>query len=207
MKRLLIACAGVTALAGAALGQGSAAIMRQGVPEVGGFVGASYGILQTHVMGGGNVVYSLRRTFMPFGEVSYFPGVGQTVTTSVSGLAGATQTHVNLPLTDFNAGFHIRFPIARSRVIPYGVMSVGGLHFSDHSFPVTFVIPGTGGQTTTVQAMASGETEFAVSGGGGIRYYTTEHYGFRAEFKAYKPTNGTYTNAFYRVAFGFFYQF
>jgi hypothetical protein len=50
-------------------------------------------------------------------------------------------------------------------------------------------------------------TDFAVSGGAGIRYYTTERLGFRAEFKAFKPTSGMYTNPFYRVAFGFFYQF
>jgi hypothetical protein len=45
-----------------------------------------------------------------------------------------------------------------------------------------------------------------------IRYCTTERLGFRAEFKACKPTGGgdatktgLNTNTFYRLAFGFFY--
>jgi len=43
---------------------------------------------------------------------------------------------------------------------------------------------------------------------GEIRYYTTERFGFRVEFKAYKPVGaGTYNNVFYRVAGGFCYQF
>ena len=60
----------------------------------------------------------------------------------------------------------------------------------------------------------SGGNQFAVRGGAGIRYHATERLGFRAEFKAYKPTGGgdaaktgLNTNTFYRLAFGFFYQF
>lgn len=201
MKSFLFACAAAAVLAGAAFGQG--AIIRQGVTEVGGFAGASYGIDQTRVMGGGNVVYSLTRTFMPFAEVSYFPGIGRTL--DVSGIPGGTFTY-SLPLTDFNAGFHLRVPIPRSRIIPYGVVSAGGVHLPSRDVTVNVPIPGTNLTTPSAFSFDS-QTEFAVSGGAGIRYYTTERLGFRAEFKAYKPTNGIYTNTFYRVAFGFFYQF
>jgi hypothetical protein len=200
MKNVLIALAGVAAMAGSAFAQG--AIIRPGITEVGGFVGASFGIDDTRVMGGGNVVYSLTRTLMPFGEVSYFPGIGRTVD-----LGGGFKQSYSTPLTDFNAGFHLRVPIPRSRIIPYGVVSVGGIHLPSRDVTLNFPNPGIPGQFVAVPFSAAAETEFAVSGGAGIRYYTNEHLGFRAEFKAYKPVNGIYTDTFYRVAFGFFYQF
>lgn len=203
MKNLLLACAGVALLAGVSFAQ-QAPIIRQGVTEVGGFVGASFGIDQTRVMGGGNVVYSLTRTFMPFGEVSYFPGIGHQA--DVFGIPGGVFTY-SVPLTDFNAGFHFRIPIPRSRIIPYGVFSVGGIHTPSRTEEVTLPVPGSTTQTTQQSLPVAAATEFAVSGGGGIRYYTTERLGFRAEFKAYKPVSGLYSNPFYRVAFGFFYQF
>jgi hypothetical protein len=179
-------------------------IIRQGVTEVGGFVGASYGIDQARVMGGGNVVYSLTKTFMPFGEVSYFPGIGRTQ--SVTGIPGATETF-SVPLTDFNFGFHLRVPIPKSRIIPYAVISIGGIHSPQRSVTATFPNPVNPGQViTTPPFQVNSSTDFAFSGGGGLRYYATERLGFRVEFKAYRPS-GTYTDAFYRVTGGFFYQF
>ena len=196
---ICIAClSGVSAVAQ------PAPIIRKGVTEVGGFVGASYGIDQTRVMGGGNVVYSLTRTLMPFGEVSYFPGIGRTQ--SVTGIPGATESF-SIPLTDFNFGFHLRIPIPKSRIIPYGVISFGGIHTPQRNVTATFPNPASPGQViTTPPFQVSASTDFAVSGGAGLRYYATERLGFRVEFKAYRPT-GTYTDAFYRVTGGFFYQF
>jgi hypothetical protein len=197
----LVCCAALSSIT--AIAQ-NAPIIREGVTEVGGFIGASYGIDQTRVMGGGNVVYSLTRTFMPFGEVSYFPGIGRTQ--SVTGIPGATE-RFSVPLTDFNAGFHLRVPIPKSRIIPYGVISIGGIHTPQRQVTATFPNPANPGQVvTTPPFQVNSSTDFAVSGGGGLRYYATERLGFRGEFKAYKPT-GTYTNPFYRVTFGIFYQF
>ncbi|HMD72213.1 MAG TPA: hypothetical protein VKF41_12750 [Bryobacteraceae bacterium] len=194
----------IAALTGVSAFAQNAPIIRQGVTEVGGFVGASYGIDQTRVMGGGNVVYSLTRTLMPFGEVSYFPGIGRTQ--SVTGIPGATESY-SIPLTDFNFGFHLRIPIPKSRVIPYGVISVGGIHTPERNVTATFPNPANPSQVIiTPPFQVDSSTNFAVSGGGGLRYYATERLGFRVEFKAYRPT-GTYTNTFYRVAGGFFYQF
>ena len=182
----------------------NAPIIRQGVTEVGGFIGASYGIDKTRVMGGGNIVYSLTRALMPFGEVSYFPGIGRTQ--SVVGIPGATESF-SVPLTDFNFGFHVRVPIPKSRIIPYGVISVGGIHTPQRNVTATFPNPADPSQViTTPPFEVNSSTNFAVSGGAGLRYYASERWGFRAEFKAYRPT-GTYTNPFYRVTGGFFYQF
>lgn len=178
-------------------------IIREGVTEVGGFVGASYGIDQTRVMGGGNVVYSLTRSLMPFGEVSYFPGIGRTV--SVTGVTGGSESY-SIPLMDFNFGFHLRIPIPKSRIIPYAVVSIGGIHTPQRNVTATFPNPADPSQKITAPLQVDASTDFAVSGGGGIRYYATERLGFRAEFKAYRPT-GASTDMFYRVTGGFFYQF
>jgi hypothetical protein len=179
-------------------------IIRKGVTEVGGFLGASYGIDKARVMGGGNIVYSLTKTLMPFGEVSYFPGIGRSQ--SVTGIPGATETF-SVPLTDFNFGFHVRIPIPKSRIIPYAVISAGGIHTPQRSVTATFPNPVSPSQIiTTPPFQVNSSTDFAFSGGAGIRYYATERLGFRVEFKAYRPT-GTYTDLFYRVTGGFFYQF
>lgn len=82
---------------------------------------------------------------------------------------------------DFNGGFHLRAPIPRSHVIPYGVISGGLIH--THGYEV--IAPAPFGSFNY-----SGGNQFAVSGGAGIRYYAAERLGFRAEFKAYKPTGG-----------------
>jgi hypothetical protein len=202
-KRLIWFC-GVALLAMPAMAQ-NAPILRPGVTEVGGFIGASYGIDKTRVMGGGNVVYSLTKTFMPFAEVSYFPGIGRSQ--QVVGIAGSSQVF-SLPLVDFNAGFHLRIPIPKSRIIPYGVISAGGIHTPERTFNVTYPNPVIPTQTVSQSVLFDASTNFAASFGAGIRYYTTERFGFRAEFKAYKPVDaGTYNNVFYRVAGGFFYQF
>lgn len=194
----------IAVLTGVPAAAQNAPIIRQGVTEVGGFVGASYGIDKTRIMGGGNVVYSLTRILMPFGEVSYFPGIGRTQ--SVTGVPGAVESF-SIPLVDFNAGFHVRIPIPKSRIVPYGVVSAGGIHTPQRNVTATFPDPANPGQLITLPPFqVNASTDFAVSGGAGLRYYASERWGFRAEFKAYRPT-GTYTNPFYRVTGGFFYQF
>lgn len=193
----------MAALSGVPAAAQNAPIIRQGVVEVGGFVGASYGIDKTRIMGGGNVVYSLTRTFMPFVELSYFPGIGRSE--SVTGVPGAVETW-SIPLTDFNAGFHVRIPIPKSRIIPYGVVSAGMIHTPQREVSATFTDPASGQVITVPPFEVNASTNFAVSGGAGLRYYATERLGFRAEFKAYRPT-GAYPNMFYRVTGGFFYQF
>ena len=204
IERSLILLCGAALLSIPAAAQ-NAPILRPGVTEVGGFVGASYGIDKTRVMGGGNVVYSLTKIFMPFGEVSYFPGIGRSE--SIPGVSG-TQVY-SIPLVDFNAGFHLRIPIPKSRIIPYGVISAGGIHTPSRTVTATYPNPVIPTETETASIPISASTDFAVSFGAGIRYYTTERFGFRAEFKAYKPvdTPADSNNVFYRVAGGIFYQF
>ena len=188
----------------------SAQILRSHTTEIGGFVGQTFGVEQTSTMGGGNICYSITREFMPFGEFSYFPGVGRTV--PVSGLDNTT-ARFDLPVEDFNFGLHVRIPIPKSHVIPYGVISFGAIHVNSHDETITFPDKVNGGFQSIKQSVPS-STNYATSFGGGLRFYTGEHWGFRVEAKGYKPTGGVggqpvgqVLGVFYRVTGGFFYQF
>jgi hypothetical protein len=187
---------------GAPLKAQPAPIFRAHTTEIGGFVGASYGIDQARIMGGGNVSYAIIKEVLPFAEVSYFPGIGRTGT--VSGLAGATGTFT-IPITDFNFGVHLRlFRIPKSPIVPYIVMSFGGIHNGEYTAQIHYTDPASG-QAKTASLPVAAATTYATSVGGGLRYYVGEHYGFRGEFKAYIPGNNL--DKFYRATGGFFYQF
>jgi hypothetical protein len=184
--------------------QQNAPVFRSNTAEIGGFVGASYGIDETRVMGGGNVCYSLIPALMPFAEYSYFPGIQKAAATF--GIPGATSSY-SLPIQDVNFGLHLRVPKPRWRVIPYAVVSFGLIHNGAHTDYINIPANPPYPAQNNVPEPISASTSFAASFGGGIRYYASEHYGFRVEVKAYKPTGNLITQVFSRVAFGFFYQF
>lgn len=181
----------------------SAPILRVHTTEVGGFLGASYGIDKARVMGGGNVTYSVLSNVLLYGEGSYFPGIGRTST--VIGIGGAKSTF-NIPITDLNFGVHLRLRIPKSNVVPYGVVGFGLVHNPDRTEQLSAPDKLDPTKTVLTPYPVSASTDFAASFGGGIRYYATERLGFRGEFKAYKPT-GSYTDMFYRVTGGIFFQF
>jgi hypothetical protein len=190
---------------GSALQAQPGAILRTHTTEVGGFIGASYGVDKARVMGGGNVAFSVTRELMPFAEVSYFPGIGRTATVTGIDLANSKYS---LPIQDVNFGLHFRVPIPKSRVIPYGVISFGLIHNSEHTETITYPDTLRPGQMATLQLQVPAATNFATSFGGGIRVYATERLGFRGEFKGYKPSGGDVKlDAFYRVTGGIFFQF
>ncbi len=194
---LLAACFSLT------LAAQNAPVLRPQNTEIGGFIGASYGIDKTRAMGGGNVAYAVSRVVMPYAEFSYFPGIGRKETVPISG--GQTATfNFSIPISDFHGGVHLRVPIADSRIIPYGVFGAGLLRSSSRTERVTIATGGTTGNTTIPVTIPS-ETSFAVNGGGGIRYYVNERFGVRAEAKLYKPT-GNFKDVFGKVEFGVFFQ-
>ena len=55
-------------------------VIRPGSFEIGPFLGASYGIDETRVMGGGNVTFAINKYILPYVEYSYLPGIGRDVT-------------------------------------------------------------------------------------------------------------------------------
>jgi len=170
--------------------------------EIGLFAGASHGVDQFRVMGGGNVSYAVTRVFMPYAEFSYFPGIRRKVTIRAGGTGNPITFNFSQPLADFHGGVHIRIPLGESRVVPYLVVGVGGLRSFSRTENVTVTdVQGTFPLTITQPAT----TDFAANFGGGLRAYVNERFGVRLEAKTYRPT-GTYTDFFYKVEGGIFFQ-
>ena len=177
--------------------------LRPGSIEAGGFVGASYGIVNAQYMAGGNLTIAATERILPYVEYTYLPGVALP---NVSVPAGTTYTSDrNASFSDFHGGVHIRLPIHESPVVPYLVVGAGVLTHFKQSYTITEMTPGFS-STTLPQTVAAG-SDFAFNAGFGIRYYLrSERFGFRTEAKFYKPT-GLYNRVFGKAEFGFFYQF
>ena len=188
-------------LAQAALAQ-DAPIVRTGNTEIGGFLGASYGIDKARVMGGGNVAYAATRVVMPYAEFSYFPGIGRSISVPLGTSGRNANFNFQVPLYDFHGGVHLRVPLKDSRVIPYGVIGAGMIHTLKRTENVS-ISDSLGNFNVPIDVPA--RSDFAVNFGGGIRFYVNERFGFRAEAKAYRPT-GTYTDIFGKVEGGIFFQ-
>jgi hypothetical protein len=184
--------------------QGVTSVVRSGSFELGGFVGASYGVDKYRFMGGGNVTYAINKWLLPYAEYSYFPGIAREITQQVPGLPNVVATSTfSTPLSDFHAGVHLRVPIRESPIVPYFVVGVGGLtHFQRNA---TLTYTGADGVPHNFSATDPGGTDFAVNFGGGIRYYVNQRFGVRLEAKGYKP-NSSLTSVFGKVEVGFFYQ-
>lgn len=176
--------------------------------EIGGFVGASYGIDAARVMGGGNVSYAVNKWLLPYVEYSYFPGFQRTQhSTGSLTVNGVTTTYpvesiYTLDLSDFHGGVHIRVPIRESKLVPYGVFGLGGIIYPTETVKAVKHQP-TG--TVTETNKYNGATDFTVNFGGGLRYYINQSWGVRLEAKVYKPT-GLFTDVFGKVEFGVFVQ-
>jgi hypothetical protein len=179
MKQLVIAL-GVAAMAQAQ----DVPTVKEKTVEVGAFGGTSLGLDKYRFMGGANVGYGITKVIFPYAEVSYFPGIERT-----EGI-----TRYKFSVTDFHGGLHLRAPIAGSRVVPYGIIGVGMLRFGETKRTVA-----------GVTSPDDGSTDFAVNGGGGVRIYVTERFGFRFEGKFYKPT-GRFSDPFGRIVGGIFFQ-
>jgi hypothetical protein len=188
-----------------AFGQTSA--VRSGSIEVGPFIGGSYGFDRFHVMAGGNVTYALKNKWvLPYFEYSYFPGIPHQSALTLG--PGETLTHnYTLPFSDVHGGVHVRLPVFKEKpVVPYLVFGLGAMIYPSR----TDTFSGTlSGQSITQTVPVNGGADFAINGGGGIRYYLGQSgtYGFRTEAKFYKILDGAFSGTtFGKVELGFFIQ-
>ncbi len=188
----------LTAVGALGLSAQTASVVRSGSYEVGGFVGASYGIDDFRWMGGANVTYAANKYILPYAEFSYFPGIGRKQSRTIPGLSRPVDISYNIPLTDFHGGVHIRMPIREFPIVPYGVFGVGMIRAPQREFNVNV-------EGIQVPFTSAATTDAAVNFGGGLRYYINQRFGIRAEAKAYKPT-GQFKETFGKVEFGFFIQ-
>jgi hypothetical protein len=172
--------------------------------ELGGFVGSSYGIDSWRVMGGGNITYGITRYILPYAEFSYFPGINRKIEGTFPTTGQPYSLVFDVPISDFHGGVHIRMPIRESRIVPYLVFGLGVLRSSDTNYRTTFRY--SDGTSDEISGSVPGSSDFAVNGGGGLRFYVNQRLGFRMEAKVYRPT-GTFNNAFGKIEGGFFIQF
>jgi hypothetical protein len=194
IPRLALTLAACAAMAPAQ----TASVVRSGSYEVGGFVGASYGIDEFRWMGGANVTYAVNKWLLPYGEFSYFPGIGRRQERNFPGVTQPVRINYRIPLTDFHGGVHLRAPIREFPIVPYGVIGAGVIRAPSRQFNVDVL-------GIQVPFTAPSSTDFAVNFGGGLRYYINQRFGLRGEAKVYKPT-GQFNETFGKVEFGFFIQ-
>jgi hypothetical protein len=192
---------------GSASGQ-DAPYLRAGNKELGMFLGSSYGVDRWRVMGGGNFAYAVNRVVMPYMEFSYFPGIGREGSRTLQD-GSISSFKSTIPVTDFHGGVHLRIPSGQSPVVPYVVGAAGVIRFSEQNVDVTVRDPR--GQFADIrrQETVPSETNFAVNGGAGIRWYASENIGFRVEVKVYKPVGASQSlsDPFLKVTGGVFWQF
>jgi hypothetical protein len=211
-----LATALLTFAASSAVAQ-NAPTLRQGNTEIGFFAGGGYGLGSSagtvngtafsisersfHVMGGGDVGYAVTKSLFLVGEGSYFP--------SISAATSSDLTY-DRKIYEFNGGIHYRLPVPESRVVPYLAVGVGLAHFPGEtaSHTLTFLAGCSGSACTqTGKPLAiPGATGAEIAGGAGVRVYATEHFGFRGEFRIYRPFGIDNVSSFFRVTGGIFFQ-
>jgi len=213
LRRRGLQCALVASASVSLANAQAVSTVRSGSFEIGGFAGASYGIDQFRVMGGGNVTFAAKKWLLPYAEFSYFPGIGRTQQEIFPSTGLPYTLHYAVPLTDFHGGVHIRLPIRESPIVPYLAFGIGELHSSATTIVATYQpVPGAPTVSTPPLPLAAG-TNLAINMGGGIRFYLSQRFGIRVEAKAYKPFGnmpGLVGNAppevFGKVEGGFFFQ-
>lgn len=183
--------------------------LKQNTWELGGFVGASYGVDESRIMGGGNLTYSALRNILPYVEVSYFPSIQRTLTRP-DPISGTDTIKYDVPLADVNFGIHARVQVPHTPIVPYAVLGFGLLH-ELQSTQTTIQPNDTGGYYSTPSTVAA-STNYATNFGGGVRIYLSESFGLRGEFKGYELTGGPlkndlHYNRLWRATFGVFWQF
>ena len=187
--------------------------LRPGNFELGLYGGASYGVDAFRPMGGVNLSYSLPKLLLPYVEFSYFPELLRNLNQPPSYFQESAR------LIDFHGGVHIRILPHEARYVPYAVFGFGVLN--SHTTGAQYVSKDVCGSncsgstlqvngTTyykTSQSIDIKGTDPAVNLGAGLRIYHTSSFGYRAEFKAYRPVSGEFTKWFSKTEGGIFFQF
>jgi hypothetical protein len=179
--RLLIAGALLAAIAGAQ----DAPYLRRNNVEIGVFPGASFGVDKTRFLIGTNAAWAVTKHWMPYGEFTYFPELIRTYNDNQQNF------DYKFRLYDIHGGIHFRVPFKESRIVPYAAFGLGYMR-SNLTIPQNNV--------------ERGANDFAINGGGGLRFYVGERWGFRFEGKVYRTTNGDLEGTFGKIVGGIFYQ-
>ena len=180
LGRLVVMTAFVVICSVASYGQGLGSI------EVTGHLGIVDGI-GSHGSFGGSVGAPVTERLAVFGDLSYIPMGGTSVT-----ILGSTMRTSARAFT-FNGNLQYQLKPLRA-VVPY---AGAGLGFLRSSFDTSSNGPGLGSFNAEGSSM-----DVYFNFGGGFRYYVKERWGFKPEFMIFAGSN-TYV----RFSGGIFYQF
>ena len=155
------------------------------IGEVGAYAGTVLGI-GSHPAGGVTFITALSRYTM-FGAELGFASLGE------DGYRTPLASVINRSrLYDFNGHVHVRIPVRRYWE-PYIVIGAGLLHSTAET------MASSAGANTTQKLS---DNDFAFQIGGGLRYFITDSWGVRPEWKYYASDR-----SFSRLSVGVFYQF
>lgn len=184
-KWLVVAAIGAALSAAGSLAAQDVPSVRPGNLELGLFAGESYGLDRFRPMGGANFAYGLTRALFPFGEVSYLPGILRQTKVATGATESNQQYSINM--TDLHGGLHIRVPRAESRVVPYAIVGAGLIRSARST--ATFYNTSRFGTVDAITTTVPSSVNFAVNFGGGLRFFFTQRFAMRMEFKAFKATS------------------
>jgi hypothetical protein len=166
---------GLTRAAGLDIPKGEAVFYGGGVSVTGG--GGTYGLV------GGEIGGDIADRVHPFAEFNYIP-LGSA---SLSSNSGGTyvQASASARMLDFGGGLQVNLRPKGSAAAPYLVAAFGEGHQS-----VSASGTGTSGSSTATVSMSESANNAYVGFGGGLRYFVSEHWGLRPEFRYQRYTSG-----------------
>ena len=150
---------------------------------------------------------ALSSRFVVYGEAAYLAGGRLDVNrdfyvrNDANPVEQRAYTDGRLGSFDINGGFEYRWQTKRNpKLVPYISGGAGAIRTNVNlqQGSLGLARPGQTYSTSTRNTSAVG------NGGGGVRYFFTEHAGLRVEMKGFKGESGI---SFGRLSFGLFYQF
>ena len=158
------------------------------VSELSTYGGVGFGIGGARPWVGGSTGVSPSKYFMALIDASFLPLGGRTLRTDL-----LTSAITRSRLYDFNFTGQIQIP-THHRVTPYGLLGAGIL-FNTYTLSLT--------RPSGVAYLAGrSDVKFAFETGGGVRYFISDEWGVRGEYRYTVSTQN-----FNRLLVGVFYQF
>jgi hypothetical protein len=169
--------------------------------EIAGFGGGALftGGGGTHPAAGGSVSYLVGQGLRVFGEFSYAPGAGASVSGTSSGVSFQATASEKL----YNYGGGVDYSFGRSeRVVPYMLVALGAGRLSASGSGTA----SSGANTANVN-LSTAVNGFNYGVGGGVRIYAGKHWGIKPEFRYQRFTASAGSQNEMYFTGGVFYQF
>jgi len=168
---------------------------------------AQYSPPQSNGGGGVHAGVALSKHVMLYGEYAFLTGGKADIVDDAYNRNAPAQTRVYANAknnsTEFEGGVEVRFETRKApKLVPYFSVGAGIVRTSGSLSQGSIGSSPPGPQSTFSGVLHA--TNIAANGGGGVRYFFTEHAGLRVEAKGFA---GDGDLRFGRLVFGLFYQF